>query len=192
MHSTQSSALANTPAHASCVDRHVEKVHPAADIHVLPSVTLSGSDTSISAKKAVVVAADGPAAKQMIDPSLWTASPSKDTQGVGTCCLYFRQGDRHILYTRHSFISALKAPMNGENVLYLNGDGDGIVNNCCFPSTVSSSYAPPGEVIHHTFHIPLVSVDVGVCVDGWDVSRDDGRHAREPSSKANGNLVWSV
>ena len=29
-------------------------------------------------------------------------------------------------------VSALKAPMNGENVLYLNGDRDGIVNNCCF------------------------------------------------------------
>lgn len=40
----------------------------------------------------------------------------------------------------------MKAPNNGENILYLNGERQGLVNNCCFPSTVSSSYAPPGEV----------------------------------------------
>lgn len=31
-------------------------------------------------------------------------------------------------------------------MLYLNGDGCGIVNNVCFPSTVAPSYAPPGKV----------------------------------------------
>lgn len=35
-----------------------------------------------------------------------------------------------------------------EPILYLNGNGDGsIVNNCCFPSTVSSSYAPEGKTL---------------------------------------------
>jgi hypothetical protein len=33
-----------------------------------------------------------------------------------------------------------------EPVLYLNGDGIGIVNNCCFPSAVAPSYAPSGSV----------------------------------------------
>ena len=33
-----------------------------------------------------------------------------------------------------------------EPVLYLNGDGVGIVNNCCFPSAVAPSYAPPEAV----------------------------------------------
>ena len=31
-------------------------------------------------------------------------------------------------------------------MLYLNGDGIGIVNNCCFPSAVAPSYAPSGSV----------------------------------------------
>jgi hypothetical protein len=31
-------------------------------------------------------------------------------------------------------------------ILYLNGEGEGIVNNMCFPSEVSPSYAPPGQV----------------------------------------------
>lgn len=43
-------------------------------------------------------------------------------------------------------LSAPKAAEDRENVLYLNGDGEGVVNNCCFPSAVSKSYAPPGKV----------------------------------------------
>jgi hypothetical protein len=58
------------------------------------------------------------------------ASPSKPAEGVGTCCLYFR---------------APSAPFP-DNVLYLNGEGAGVVNNACFPSTVAPSYAPPGQV----------------------------------------------
>jgi hypothetical protein len=30
--------------------------------------------------------------------------------------------------------------------LYLNGTEKGIVNNCCFPSTVAPAYAPAGKV----------------------------------------------
>lgn len=32
------------------------------------------------------------------------------------------------------------------NTLYLDGEGRGIVNNMCFPSEVSASYAPAGQV----------------------------------------------
>jgi hypothetical protein len=49
---------------------------------------------------------------------------------VGTCNLYFK---------------APAAPFP-DNILYLNGTGQGLVNNCCFPSTVAPSYAPPGQV----------------------------------------------
>jgi len=49
---------------------------------------------------------------------------------VGTCCLYF---------------SAPAAPYP-DNILYLNGTGGGLVNNACFPSTVSATYAPAGQV----------------------------------------------
>lgn len=68
--------------------------------------------------------------RQTRTPSQNQASPSKPDAGVGTCCLYF----------------AAAAPPAPDNILYLNGDGSGIVNNACFPSTVSASYAPPGQV----------------------------------------------
>lgn len=61
---------------------------------------------------------------------LLQASPSKPEAGVGTCNLYFK---------------APNAPFP-DNILYLNGTGKGLVNNCCFPSTVAPSYAPPGQV----------------------------------------------
>ncbi len=50
---------------------------------------------------------------------------------MGTACLYFR---------------APQAPRD-ENILYLNGRPSGIVNNCCFPSTVAPSYAPAGQAL---------------------------------------------
>jgi hypothetical protein len=57
-------------------------------------------------------------------------APSKSEPGVGTCNLYFKA----------------PAPPAPDNILYLNGTGSGLVNNCCFPSTVAPSYAPPGQV----------------------------------------------
>jgi protoporphyrinogen oxidase len=96
---------------------------------VLPSVTMA--DGSVLSAKAVVVATEGPAAKKLLGAILETA-PSKDADPVGTCCLYF---------------SAPKPPLPG-NILYLDGDGGtGIVNNCCFPSEVSQTYAPQGQTL---------------------------------------------
>lgn len=43
----------------------------------------------LTARKAVVVATDGPAAQQLLGKAL-SADPSKPEAGVGTCCLYFR------------------------------------------------------------------------------------------------------
>lgn len=40
------------------------------------------------------------------------------------------------------------------NVLYLDGEGGRLVNNMCFPSEVSSSYAPAGQVTRRT-HVAL-------------------------------------
>jgi phytoene dehydrogenase-like protein len=95
----------------------------------LPSVTMP--DGSVLTAKAVVVATEGPAANQLLGSSLASA-PSKDSAPVGTCCLYF---------------AAPKAPLPG-NILYLDGNGGtGIVNNCCFPSEVSPTYAPAGQTL---------------------------------------------
>jgi hypothetical protein len=61
---------------------------------------------------------------------LLQAAPSKSEPGVGTCNLYFKAPQ----------------PPAPDNILYLNGTGSGMVNNCCFPSTVAPSYAPAGQV----------------------------------------------
>ncbi|KAL4425251.1 hypothetical protein ABPG75_009267 [Micractinium tetrahymenae] len=92
------------------------------------SVTLADG-SSIDAK-AVVVAVEGPQAAKLLGPAL-SAAPSKAAPGVGTCCLYFK-ADR---------------PARPGNVLYLDGEGKGIVNNMCFPSEVAPSYAPAGQTL---------------------------------------------
>ncbi|KAK9917191.1 hypothetical protein WJX75_001718 [Coccomyxa subellipsoidea] len=93
------------------------------------SVGLSGGRT-VGARRAIVVATDAPAARQLLGDAL-EASPSKTEPGVGTCNLYFR---------------APAAPRE-ENILYLNGESSGLVNNVCFPSTVAPSYAPAGQAL---------------------------------------------
>lgn len=58
---------------------------------------------------------------------------------VGTCCLYF------------SSPSPPSPDSNTPgNILFLNGEGKGIVNNMCLPSEVSSTYAPPGKTLIST------------------------------------------
>ena len=49
---------------------------------------------------------------------------------------------------------APRAPRE-ENMLYLNGESSGLVNNACFPSTVAPSYAPAGQARQHLFPIHL-------------------------------------
>lgn len=84
---------------------------------------------SINARKSVIVACEGPEAARLLGNSM-EKSPSKRTSAVGTTCLYFAMD---------------KAPTT-DPILYLDGDNKGgIVNNCCFPSNVAPSYAPPGK-----------------------------------------------
>ncbi|KAF6255152.1 hypothetical protein COO60DRAFT_1272702 [Scenedesmus sp. NREL 46B-D3] len=85
---------------------------------------------SVTAAKGVVVAVEGPEAWRLLAGAL-DAAPSKSEPGVGTCNLYFRAPQ----------------PPAPDNVLYLNGTGSGLVNNCCFPSTVAPSYAPAGQTL---------------------------------------------
>ncbi|EFJ49392.1 hypothetical protein VOLCADRAFT_80651 [Volvox carteri f. nagariensis] len=92
-------------------------------------VTLADG-TKLTARRGVVVAVEGPEAGRILGGAL-QSSPSKPEPGVGTCCVYFRA----------------PKPPSSENILYLNGEDDGIVNNCCFPSTVAPSYAPPGQAL---------------------------------------------
>lgn len=87
-----------------------------------------------------VVAVEGPEAARLLGPAL-AAAPSAAAPGVGTCCLYF---------------AAPRPPLLG-NVLYLDGEGKGLVNNLCFPSEVSPSYAPAGQVLAASSVARLVS-----------------------------------
>lgn len=122
--------MANKLASESIIlNAHVTKVEAAA-AGGQAQVMVKGAGAPIKAKKGVVVAVEGPEAQRLLGNTLGT-SPSKSEPGVGTCCLYF---------------TAPKPPMPG-NVLYLNGEDDGIVNNACFPSEVSPSYAPAGKTL---------------------------------------------
>lgn len=67
----------------------------------------------------------------VFDPYCLQVAPSQKGKGVGTINMYF---------------AAPVGSVPPEAILYLNGDGVGVVNNCCFPSTVSPSYAPEGQV----------------------------------------------
>jgi len=72
------------------LDQRVVKVNEAKDIHVLPSIEVAGGESPVTAKRAVVVATDGPAVSEILDMNLLSRGPLKEGPPVGTCCLYFR------------------------------------------------------------------------------------------------------
>lgn len=86
------------------------------------SVRLSGGE--VVAARAVVVAAEAPAAARLtgLEPP---------AAGRGLTCLYF---------------AAEKAPVE-EPALLLDGDGTGPANNVAVPSAVARGYAPPGAAL---------------------------------------------
>jgi len=83
------------------------------------------ADGSTLSARAVVVAADGPAAARLLG--------EVDPGSRSVTCHYF---------------AAPRSPL-GEPVLVLNGEGpqDGPVNNLCVESDVSPAYAPPGQAL---------------------------------------------
>ena len=92
-------------------------------------------DVVVFTGRRVVVATEGPAAADLLGEATTTTTTRKP---VGTVCLYFRTDED---------------PPSDEPILYLNGnDDDGgeestVVNNCCFPATVSPTYAPAGQTL---------------------------------------------
>lgn len=135
----------------------------------LPLVTLI--DGSVIRARAVVVATDGPTATRLLG-SMLDACPSKDSStAVGTCNLYF---------------DAPRPPLTG-NVLYLNGTfcnsavSPGLVNNCCFPSEVAPTYAPPGRT--------LVSVSTVSTCDDLNDSQLQSRVLSELSTWFGGEVL---
>ena len=93
-----------------------------------------GALGAVVARRAVIVAVAGPDAAAIAGEDRMASSPSASGPAVGTTCLYFAVDG---------------APPLPAPILYLDGskqpDGGRLVNNCCFPSAVSASYAPPGK-----------------------------------------------
>ncbi|MEZ4831314.1 MAG: NAD(P)/FAD-dependent oxidoreductase [Caldilineaceae bacterium] len=73
---------------------------------------------------AVIVAVEGPEAARLLNEV-------QDPGERSVSCLYFA-ADR----------APISAPM-----LILNGDGQGLINNLCFPSQIAPSYAPPNRTL---------------------------------------------
>lgn len=140
------------PPEAILLNTPVVSLTKSGDCSSLPSLpTVTLADGSEVKARAVVLATDGPTATRLLGAAL-DECPSKDSNtAVGTCNLYF---------------DAPRPPLAG-NILYLNGQFSkdptvsstfpgSLVNNCCFPSEVAPTYAPPGRT--------LVSVStVGTC-----------------------------
>lgn len=112
------------------VNSPVASVHPETETGPARVTLADGIGNVIVARKGVVVATDGPSATALLSGS-GVELDADGSPGVGTACVYF---------------SAAKPPL-AEPVLHLDGDGDRLVNNCCFPSTVAPSYAPPGKTL---------------------------------------------
>lgn len=124
---------------------------PAAGAGPVALVTVAGSE-SIAARRAVLVATEGPEAERLFPAHLGGSASvsasgavaadgvaSKAGPPVGTLCLYF----------------SAAAPPSDEAVLFLNGTDSGIVNNCCVPSNVAPSYAPVGK---HLISVSIIGV----------------------------------
>ncbi len=75
----------------------------------------------IGEARAVVIAAEEPEAARLLG-----VEPKRGKRGVW--CYYF----------------VAAAPPSDENVLFVNGDGTGPVNNCCILTNISQTYAPAG------------------------------------------------
>jgi len=104
------------------------------DSSTLSVKLINGINKTVRAKK-IILAVEGPECYRL----LGTMSEKSDnnTGGVGTTCVYF----------------SCDKPYNAKNaILYLDGElyarnnrKKTLVNNCCFPSVVSATYAPEGK-----------------------------------------------
>lgn len=112
----------------------------------LPSQTIQLNTTVASVNKDHVVLANGevrsadciliateePAARRLLNSNTGSMKQTDaPVQCSSTSCLYFSVGN----------------PPIREATLVLNGDGDGVINNLCFPSFAQPTYAPVGRAL---------------------------------------------
>lgn len=142
-------------ARVESIEREGEGGGEGAVARVRVSSSSSSSSVVVTARKAVIVASEGPEARRLVEgalssggggggqaaapgPLLPAALQAPKSPAVGTACLYFDAPPDTL--------------PSSEAILYLNGELSGpqdqaLVNNCCFPSTVAPSYAPAGRAL---------------------------------------------
>jgi phytoene dehydrogenase-like protein len=86
--------------------------------------------------RAVVLATDGHTATRLLHLPF---NPGRR----GVTCLYYRW----------------QGPLPGTlPILWLNGQGEGLVNNWCFPNVVQTGYAPTGEGFTHLLSVSVLGI----------------------------------
>ena len=157
------------PSSAVQLNRRAESVTAASASAPAAVATAAGS---VQAARGVIVAVEGPEAQRLLSDAGDAAQRAKlnSAGGVGTCNLYFS-------------VDASAAPPHG-NVLYLDGEQRGVVNNACVPSSVSASYAPAGKAL-------ISASTIGVHKDKSDEELETVRRQRSASCPRH-SLAWHV
>ncbi|WP_460575848.1 protoporphyrinogen/coproporphyrinogen oxidase [Hymenobacter coalescens] len=100
-----------------------------ARVAAIDGTTVRLADGQTLPGSAVVLATDGPAARQLL-PALTAAEP---TEARRTTCTYFAANGR--------------SPGRGDGLLRLNAQPGALVHNVAFPSDVAPEYAPVGQTL---------------------------------------------
>ncbi len=96
-----------------------EKIRLKTPVESIDGNSIKLANGEVVEGSAVVVATDGISAEKLF-------GDSANHKGTGVTCLYY---------------SLDKAPID-DPILILNGEGEGLINNICFPTRVARSYGP--------------------------------------------------
>ncbi|GJP33978.1 hypothetical protein CLOM_g18464 [Closterium sp. NIES-68] len=107
----------------------------------VPSLLTLGDGKRILAKGGVIVAVEQPLALRLLGEGGESKAESESSGSTATTTIQDPRSTVCLYFASDS------PPPVAEPILFLNGSGSGIVNNICFPSVVSPSYAPPGKTL---------------------------------------------
>ena len=119
-----------------------------------PRVVLDDG-AALEAPLGVVLATEGPEAFRLAGDFM-EGAPSKAEEPVGTVCVYFRATE----------------PPSRDKILFLDGRGEELVNNCCVPSNVCPDYAPKGQALISTSIVGSKSYLDGLCADDAELAAE--------------------
>ncbi|CAI7793035.1 unnamed protein product [Closterium sp. NIES-53] len=115
----------------------------------VPSLLTTQDGKRILAKGGVIVAVEQPVAQRLLlgEGGSDSSSSSSSSSGDDTANITSASANQEPRSTVCLYFASDSPPPVAEPILFLNGSGSGIVNNLCFPSVVSPSYAPPGKTL---------------------------------------------